>query len=194
MTTTILTTDRQFDSNRLVAAMFQVTMDVGWSENNQIALSCRQTELEIPHQELAHGSATLQSLVEGEMVRDDSWYTEFIPGFKHTYFYDVWNELKVEYGVQRMRLMKLAPKEGLSFHADFYSRYHIPIITNDRAFLLINEFNEIPWIKDDVRVPSISTFHLPARGDMYWVDTTKHHTVYNGGDTDRIHLVCSLDD
>ncbi len=192
MNTTILTSDRKFDSNRLIAAMFQVEALVGWSENNQIALSCRRANCGLSRQELAHGSATLQSLVDGEMVRDDAWYDDFIPGFKHTYFYDIWNELKEEYEkVFRMRLIKLEHKGCLSFHADFYKRYHVPIITNDRSFFFINEANEIPWITDEIRVPSIVTYHLPATGNMYSVDTMKYHTVYNGGNSDRIHLVFS---
>jgi hypothetical protein len=172
--------------------MVQVDAAVGWTENNQIALSCQRDECGLPCQELAHGSATLYSKVGGEMVRDDEWYDDFIPGFKHTYFYTIWNELKEEYGnVYRMRLMKLKYKECLSFHLDFYKRYHIPIITNDRSFLFINEANEIPWITDDIRVPGIVTYHLPAMGNMYLVDTLKYHAAYNGGNSDRIHLVFS---
>lgn len=190
----ILKTDRKFELVRLIAAAYQVSTAVGWAKNNQISLTCKSSERELSCQEAAHGSATLQSLVGGQMVRDDSEYTEFIAGFKHTYFYDIWNELSAEYGIHRMRLMRLEPKGCLSFHKDFYSRYHVPIVTNDSCFVMINESRKEPWLTGDLQIPSIHTYHLPANGNMYWVDTTKRHTVYNGGDTDRIHLVCSLND
>jgi hypothetical protein len=133
--------------------------------------------------------------VDGKIVREDCWYDDFHPGFRHTYFYDLWKELRQEFGhVWRMRLMKLKPKDCLSFHEDFYMRFHIPIITNDRSFFFVNETNEVPWPVDGLRIPSICAYHLPADGSMYKVDTKRHHTVYNGGRTNRVHLVCSVYD
>ena len=183
----------KFDPILLIASMHQVERAVGWSENNQIALSCAPDDCTLSLQSAAHGAATCPSRVNGDIVREDCWYDDFHPGFRHTYFYDIWKELRQQIRYAwRMRLMKLRPKGCLSFHEDFYERYHIPIITNDRSFFFVNETNEVPWPVDGVRVPSISTFHLPADGSVYQVDTKKHHTVYNGGRTNRVHLVCSV--
>lgn len=186
--------EQTFYVPRLIAATYALVTKVDWSDNNQIGLSCEYDDRDFGTQILAHGNVTRPSREGGRIVRKDEWYDTLIPEFETTYFAEIWNKIYEQTGqVWRMRLMRLQPKGCLSFHEDFYKRLHIPIITNTRCFFFINETNEIPWlVDDDLRVPSIQTYHLPADGGLYSVDTTKHHTVYNGGNTDRIHLVCSI--
>lgn len=193
MNNSISTSHKRWEPVRLVAAMHQVVERVNWSHNNQISLSCRAGAQNHSVWVGAHGSAIEPSRVDGKIVRRDSDYTGFLAGFEHTYFYEIWDHMVREYGTAcRMRLMKLEPKGCLSFHEDFFQRVHVPIITNDRSFFFINESNLVPWITSEIKVPSIETYHLPASGGMYLVDTKRHHTVYNGGNTARVHLVCSI--
>jgi hypothetical protein len=171
--------------------MYQVVGRVNWSHHKQITFSCRDGEQEHSTFVLAHGDPLKSSRVGGEMVRRDSDFNGFLAGFEDTYFYTIWKHLVSEYGhAYRMRLINLESHTGFSFHEDFFHRIHIPIITNDSAFFFINE-SDMPVITDDIKITGMATYHLPS-GGMYLVDTTKHHTVYNGGSTDRVHLVCSI--
>ncbi len=36
------------------------------------------------------------------------------------------------------------------------------------------------------------SYHMPADGSAYITDNTKYHNFFNGGETDRLHLVATL--
>lgn len=92
----------------------------------------------------------------------------------------------------RIRFMKLDAGNGeLKRHTDQsdpdsglengkVARFHIPIITNENV-----EFSSWDWDGNKI-------IFNPAVGEMFYLDTTKPHTVFNGGDTDRIHLVIDV--
>jgi len=73
----------------------------------------------------------------------------------------------------RARVMKLKSKTCLTLHQDPTLRKHIPLITNEKCFLVVD--NEI--------------IRLPADGNVYTVDTTKMHCAVNASWEDRIHIV-----
>ena len=77
----------------------------------------------------------------------------------------------------RVRFMRLNSKTGLSVHEDTGVRYHYVISTNIHSYIM------------EIRNNMLMGYHLPADSNWYKVDTTRKHTVYNGGWTDRIHLV-----
>ena len=88
--------------------------------------------------------------------------------------------------VGRIRIMKLLPKHGLSVHRDNEFRYHFVLKTNNKAYFSFNNNNNISTSD----VTEVGTFyHIPADSHWYFVDTTKVHWVYNGGDDERIHIV-----
>ena len=35
-------------------------------------------------------------------------------------------------------------------------------------------------------------FHMPANGNAYITDNMKYHNFFNGGETERVHLVATL--
>jgi hypothetical protein len=74
--------------------------------------------------------------------------------------------------VARLRLMKTSPRVCYYWHYDISPRLHIPIITNNSSFLIV---------EDEV-------CHL-TQGHLWFVDTEKMHTALNGGTEDRFHLV-----
>lgn len=73
----------------------------------------------------------------------------------------------------RTRVMKMKPKTCYSYHTDLTIKVHIPLITNNDCFFLI---------EDEV-------FRLPADGNHYVVDTRKRHTFVNASFEERIHIV-----
>jgi len=75
----------------------------------------------------------------------------------------------------RTRLMLLPDKRNYSWHLDYSARLHIPLITNESCFFIIEE----------------QKYYLPADGSVYWVDTTKWHTFVNANRNEfmRSHIV-----
>lgn len=93
------------------------------------------------------------------------------------------------FGYGRVRYMRLKPRSGLTVHRDDTVRYHFVLSTNPHSYFANNLLNHAT---DSNPVPILGTFyHIPADGHWYRVDTRRTHWVYNGGTTDRIHLVIS---
>ena len=69
-----------------------------------------------------------------EVMRDkpieESKYTELLNDFKGTYFEEVYNTLKKNFKIGRVRILLKQPRSTLSWHKDPEPRLHIPIITN----------------------------------------------------------------
>ena len=113
--------------------------------------------------------------VKRENEVDESQYLEFVEDFKGTYFEEVYNELSKKHKLGRVRLLLLEPRNSLSWHRDPEPRLHIPIFTNPGAHVVVDD-----------RVK-----HLPADGGVWFTDTRNYHTVFNGGEENRIHLAAT---
>lgn len=97
---------------------------------------------------------------------------------------------KEKFKLGRVRFMRLKPKTGLSVHNDAEWRYHLVLETNQNSYIC--QRHEFQSKLSDIPIQSIC-YHLPCDENWYLVDTTQVHYVYNGGDTDRIHLVvCAI--
>ena len=87
------------------------------------------------------------------------------------------NNIISNLGLYRTRVLRLSPGQCLSYHRDPTKRIHIPLITNIKAFLIIDK----------------EVIHLPADGNHYLIDTTQKHTAINASPEhlreDRIHIV-----
>ena len=77
-------------------------------------------------------------------------------------------------GAVRTRIMRMIPKYCYSVHRDRSKRIHIPIITDDQAWMV--------WPYDNFCTRL-------EEGKMYITDTTKFHSFFNGSTEERIHLV-----
>lgn len=77
--------------------------------------------------------------------------------------------------VGRARFLTLPGKSCLTLHTDNDSalRYHIPIITNNAVFYVINDQVE----------------RMPNEGSLYTLQTSHLHTVVNASRSNRVHLV-----
>lgn len=83
------------------------------------------------------------------------------------------NQILEKFNLGYTRLMVLKPKTCYTYHIDKSNRVHIPVITNEKNFFVVND----------------SVFRLPADGGVYEVVTTKIHTFVNASLETRIHIV-----
>ena len=95
-------------------------------------------------------------------------YNQFIHD-SLTYTNSVIKDLKLF----RTRLMRLMPQTCYTYHKDFSQRIHIPLITNENCFIIV----------DDV------LNRYPADGSSYLINTTKMHTALNASTEERWHIV-----
>lgn len=104
-------------------------------------------------------------------------FTEICTLFKNTRIETIIDDVKKKYNIGRCRVMKLPPKQCLTWHCDYSPRLHYVLKTQPECFMVV---------EDEVK-------HLPQ--DTWWlVDTTKFHTVFNGSLQNRYHLVFSVND
>lgn len=84
----------------------------------------------------------------------------------------------------RVRFAYLAPHFAIAPHVDYdpsyISRYHIPLITNDKCIVGA----ERNGVKKEV--------HFAADGRVYFLNTGLKHWVRNDSDQPRIHLIVDL--
>lgn len=83
------------------------------------------------------------------------------------------NKIIEDLGMYRTRVLRMHPKTCYTYHMDYTKRIHIPVKTNPKCFMVLQ--NEIMW--------------LPADGNYYEVDTRKYHTFVNASTEERIHIV-----
>jgi len=116
--------------------------------------------------------------VSRDIKINEGEYTEFVKEFEHTYFKEVFDELKKNYKLGRVRLLLKEPRSTLSWHRDPEPRLHIPIVTNPGCLMVIDKTAQ----------------HMPADGNVWVTNNTKYHNAFNGGEENRVHLVaCVLD-
>ena len=83
------------------------------------------------------------------------------------------NHIIDELNLYRTRVLVLHPKVCYTLHRDPSKRIHIPVVTNDLCWVIVNK----------------EIMHLPADGRYYEIDTTKEHTALNGSWQVRTHIV-----
>lgn len=104
-------------------------------------------------------------------VENTAWAycTKDYPWYIGSYFETILHQFKLK----RIRFMWLKYNSCYEFHVDSFKNLHIPIITNTDCFFVFKS----GLIK-----------HL-THDKAYLVDTTLEHTVVNGGNSWRLHLV-----
>ena len=94
------------------------------------------------------------------------------PTFKDTIFENLYEKLKQKHNIGRLRIMKMNPRNCLSWHKDTTPRLHIVLNSQEGNFMVI---------EDEIR-------HLPQY--TCWItDTTNNHTAFNSSNDMRIHIV-----
>ena len=108
------------------------------------------------------GTGALPALVRSETVYN-------LPLFDLPYTNSIISDL----GMFRTRVMLIRPYQCYSYHRDATPRIHIPLITDEKCMLIVDD----------------KVMRLPADGNHYKIDTTLYHTALNGSNIERIHIV-----
>lgn len=110
-----------------------------------------------------------------DVILKEEDFSEVCDYLKGTYTEEVVNLLRSRYGIVRGRYMMMNWKSCLTYHNDETPRIHLPLITNDGCFMIIDGKTE--------KLHESVTYH---------VDTTKQHTALNAGKHLRFHMVFCL--
>lgn len=103
------------------------------------------------------------------------WYPYKERSFSHCIFPQLkyTNKIIKDLNLYRTRILNLKSKTCLNYHCDNSPRIHIPLITNEDCFFILED----------------QIMRFPADGNYYYVDTRKKHTAVNASNEDRIHMV-----
>lgn len=85
------------------------------------------------------------------------------------------NSLMEKYGLVRTRIMKMEERSCYTWHRDSSIRLHIPLITNDFCFFVVED----------------KVVRMEA-GKAYVLDTRRFHTAANASFETRVHLVGAI--
>lgn len=170
------------DINQMVTDCQTVINSVGWGGKSQIGFKHR------PHSTdpWFDSAGTLWDFENKKYHSQESDFSEWnaVPNSLKFAIGNLAELEKVKFG--RIRLMRMVPKTGLTVHRDSHTRYHFVITTNPKSYFCYNidaaQGSECRAL----------CYHMPCDGQWYHCDTTRTHWVYNGGDSDRIHLVCNV--
>lgn len=132
----------------------------GWSQIDQVGIQGHKPNLD-PNEEWNKSIGRLSRVQYPETY------------FKYSLFdIPIINSIMQKYGMHRTRIMKSNPKSCLSLHNDLSKRIHIPLITNERCFMAIEDRN-----------------YFLEPGKIYLTNTTLRHTAVNASDKFRVHIV-----
>jgi hypothetical protein len=149
-----------------------------WDNDHQIGLTHRPCSTN-PWKD-AVGSLYADGKSTGVSENEFTELNAQIPETLRTLLLDFAQSQNIKLG--RVRIMRALPKRGLSVHRDTTVRYHLVLKTNIDSFFGFRDLKQVDGV-------AAKCYHMPLDGYFYKVDTTKFHFIYNGGKTDRIHLV-----
>lgn len=86
------------------------------------------------------------------------------------------NSIIDEHNLYRTKFFVMKSKTCYSLHKDRNKRLHIPIVTNDKCFFVVED----------------KVVKMPKEGRAYKLDTTLLHTAVNASFEKRIHLIGCL--
>lgn len=135
----------------------------GWDRVDQIGLQGHKPNLD----PMEHWNASVS--FAGKLEYPENYYK-----------YPLWdtpliNRYLEKYGLVRTRIMKSNPKTCLSWHVDMTKRVHIPLFTNNKCFMVIDD----------------NVYRMPP-DKIYLADTTQPHTAVNASFEPRAHIVGCL--
>ena len=173
-----------FDVDQLQLDLETILQIGDINRQDQLCLTYCPDRNHHPNGELYQGAGSLikrlvlkGETLEWEMVDnplDESDFTDFCPQVKHLYIYEVYQQLKKQFHIGRMRIVRLIPNQCLSWHKDVSQRIHIPIVQNFGSRLILDD-----------------QVHKLSVGKTYLVNTTLMHSAFNGGFEPRYNLLTS---
>lgn len=150
-----------------------------WLAADQI--NCRKPEAMTDREGISYGVGTLYDM---ETMMQDKFQEEFNCWCDYLVSYPALAQMlvnTVQYinkrglNVGRVRVLTLKGKSNLTYHVDSDSsiRYHIPLITNNKVFFIVDDRVE----------------RMLDAGKLYSLDVQKPHTVVNASRHPRVHVV-----
>jgi hypothetical protein len=110
---------------------------------------------------------------ENKEIENENDYINWHDELHDTYIKKFLNNL--DFPVSHTRIMKILPRECYTTHVDYYTRYHIPVVSNPlKSFMIF---------------PDKEVILRMYPGKMYWTNTYELHNFLNGDLTPRIHIV-----
>jgi len=149
-----------------------------WDEDNQIGLTHRPNATNLWKD--AVGSLYTNGKSSGVSEHEFTELNTQIPETFRTLLLDFAQSQNIKLG--RVRIMRALSKRGLTVHRDTSVRYHLVLKTNIDSFFGFRDLKQTNGV-------AAHCYHMPADSHFYKVDTTRFHFIYNGGKTERIHLV-----
>jgi hypothetical protein len=153
--------DIGIDLEQLINDVATIGNVAGW-KLNQIALQYN-TEIDW------HAGVGKSDFLTG----NEDEYTNYHPFLNGMYIEKLLKSF--DFPIAHARIMLLPPKTCYTTHVDYYTRYHIPVVSKPlQTFMIFPDKNEI------VRM---------YPGKAYWTNTYELHNFVNGTFEDRIHIV-----
>tara|TARA_R100000697_G_scaffold31189_1_gene41893 strand:+ start:297 stop:803 length:507 start_codon:yes stop_codon:yes gene_type:complete len=161
----VIKTDISFDYRQLLIDYNQVEIPEDNSyDQNQVAITSSDGNNILVDNKF---NEDYIRILEADLNLMNEW-------FKNTYVAEVIDRVNQKYNTTKWRFMKLtSERRAYSYHKDETKRLHIPLLTNDECFFIIEK----------------KLYTMQQLGWLYEMDTTKHHTALNLGWSDRVHIV-----
>lgn len=163
--------DFAFDTDRLLKDYIRVRSKA--PDQDQINIvSYKNTD------SLSLGTGSMYDHNEKKFVIDHREFKGILKEYRNTYTEEVCNIIKdniKDINIGRIRWMLLKPKSTLSYHKDPKDplRFHIPVMTNDNAFFIVDDL----------------VYRMEDKGSVYGINTLKKHTAVNTDNIERLHMV-----
>lgn len=149
------------DIDRLVNDVEQITKNIPY-KSNQIALQYADVE------DWYAGVGKSDTL-----SNDEQKFVNYHSELEGTYLKKLL--CSMPFPVAHARIMNLPPKTCYTTHVDYYTRFHIPVISKP-----LQTYMHFPDKETTVRM---------YPGKVYWTNTHELHNFLNGTRQDRIHIV-----
>lgn len=161
---------------------------IAWGSGNQICITTTPNDsenyllgcgsLRLQFKYLKSGTDNKISTIiseprDNKLIEED--FSILCTQFKNTIIEEVFDVLKSNYVLGRVRFMLAEPKTCLSWHVDRTTRLHYPIKTQTGCFMVIED----------------ELFHL-AEHEWCMTNTIASHTAFNASLESRIHLVATI--
>ena len=150
-----------------------------WDDDHQIGLTHRPNATNL-WKDAVGSLYTNDGRSTGVSEQDFTELNPQIPEKFRTLLLDFAQSQNIKLG--RVRIMRALSKRGLTVHRDTSVRYHLVLKTNIDSFFGFRDLKQTNGV-------AAHCYHMPSDGHFYKVDTTRFHFIYNGGKTERIHLV-----
>lgn len=173
-------------SNQACKMNFNGDDDIGYTEVNLSKPKFNSTELS--ENDLYREKSMIYRLKRLDSSRPE--YSEHADETVHTiedrYFTDELKKIFLFFKGKpcRVRIAKLLAGKKINPHIDYdpsyIFRYHIPLITEKECLFYITDSEKL------------YSYHMPANGKMYWLNTGVKHGVENNSLNDRYHLLIDV--